>query len=408
MANNPEIVIRTKADGAGITVIEGMFNAFLKRIGGKAAESGKIMKEMMGAGAEGGLLGTAAAFGAVAGAAALLTELGTHTAEWAHEIKEVADQMNISTDAAQQLSFAASLMGKDLQWAAGMLEKEELFLEKALGGQKKFALVASELGLSLDEMQHLDPKAAHDKILKAVEAGQLSDSEIARIYGRGNVRAIKSLAENESYADKYGVGLDPKIIAAAADEWRAWKTIFKDLGVALLWVGAILVAVVRILRKTFMSIFDIIIAGCAALVAGVFKILSKIPGFGYLGKEADSAWKMAKEYGSAAGQNMVEIVKPGGKQGQTSTDREPDMAAGKHLEKLEGNPFLKIGGLAGVDTNFRIERLTQTMVRHLANIDEHTKPVASTVPVTPPSPSVTPNYAVTTGPSGLQYQWSRK
>ena len=390
MAANPQIKIGVGIDGAGITVAEGMINAFLKRIGGNASEVGKLFKEFMGTG-KGGLIGTAAAFGAVAGAATLLTELGTHTAHWAHEIQEVSEQMGISTDAAQELGFAAELMGKDLNWAAQMMEKIELMAEKALGGQDKFVKLANAIGLTQTELAHLNLEDINKKFLEAIRGGKLSDAEIGRAVGVKNIRQVKSLAESEEYANKYGMKIDKDAINMMADEWRAWKVLLKDLGVVLMFVGAILVQVVRIIRKTFVAALEVLSGSILGFVALVLKAASKIPGLGHLSKTSDEYRGWGKRMLNAAGEDITGITGPKGKK-DTAIDREGDFDAGKHLEKLEGNPFLKMGGLMGVDTNFRIERLTQQMVQHLANIDEHTKPMATQTAM-PPAQSTLANFA---------------
>jgi hypothetical protein len=375
MANNPQIKIGVGVDGAGISVAEGMFNAMFKRIGGKGAEVGKIFKDLMATGNAGsGLLGTATAFAAVAGAATLMYELGTHTAAWAHEIVEVSKQMNISTDAAQTLGFAASLMGKDLSWAAQMMEKINLVTEKALGGQADFVKLANAIGLTQSELKNLNIEDVFKKFLTAVSSGKLSDAQIENAVGVKNIRSVKSLAENQEYAEKYGIKVDSGTMAMMADEWKAWKTILLDLGVVLAYVGAVIVGVVRIIRKSIMWLNDIIIAAVATLIAGVLGLVSKIPRFGYLKKQSEAAWETAKEYGNAAGQNIEEIFTLAGESGQQTTNRKGDFGTGKGLEKLEGNPFLKVGGLMGIDTNFRMERLIQQIATGVVHIDDNTKP----------------------------------
>ena len=392
MASTPQIKIGVGIDGKGISVAEGLLNAMFNRIGGKGKEVFHTLKEGIASmGGQGGVMGAAAAFGAISGASMLLYELGTHTAHWAHEIEEVSGQMGISTDAAQTLSLAAELMGKDLEWAAQMMVKEELVLEKALGGQSKFRKLTNEIGIGVEELSKINPEEAHEKFMAAVAAGKISDAEIGRIYGVKQIRHIKSLAESEDYAKDYGFKLDKDVISMMADEYRAWKLILKDFGVVLAFLGAILVQVVRIIRKTFVSEIEIMGGAILGLVSLILKAASKIPGLGYLGKTANEYGAWSKSLAVQAGDDIRDIAGPKGKKKDEATTREGDKAT-THLEKLEGNPFLKIGGLVGVDTNFRIERLTQQMVKHLDSID-HKMNAGTTQKVTPPHQSTIADYA---------------
>ena len=385
---NPKVKIDVTADGTG-------FNRTMAGVKGTIDN----LKKMAGGGGAGGLFGSLAG-GAAMGAgmfagsevakkaAEFIYEATIETVKFGHAIAEMAEHFNITTTEAQQLSFAAELAGKDMGFMETMMNKVDKFAEKSLKtGTKEYAL-RQKLGITDAEAEQM-PIVQLTRLVaeKLKKAGSITDADL--VFGKNQGREMMNIPEKMERSEKYGLTLSPRAIALLNDEWERMTLLMHNVWTVVKMVSTGLLVLWRVLYTLFGSI--------VYWVEGkLFKLLGWITG-----SEKLKEWGAKTDLGP--GEFMArlrEAVKADTSNDETAkamekADRKTPTTKETKLGEVGGhNQFLRIGGLMGVDTNFRLLRGIEQIVNNTAIIANNTRYNANVH-----MPERRPNFALSQPPA---------
>lgn len=131
---------------------------------------------------------------AIAGAFAVeaIKSLIESTVEWASEISKASDRLGVSVENVEALRIAAKEAGKSFQDIEGSLTKLEQAAAKALGGSGKQKQAFANLGVSEDDLRHLNKVDLLSKVAQGAssQTNSQATANLAPIVGLGNVGTI--------------------------------------------------------------------------------------------------------------------------------------------------------------------------------------------------------------------------
>lgn len=141
--------------------------------------------------------------------------------DYGSELNDMSERTGVSTDALQELGYAARLSGagmEDVEQGVKFMQKS---LEAAAGGGKEAKEAFKELGLTAAELQKLSPEdqfAAVAEKLSAIEPAAKRTSVALQLFGKGGQRLIPMLnglaAARQEFKDM-GLGLSPADVKRA-------------------------------------------------------------------------------------------------------------------------------------------------------------------------------------------------
>lgn len=120
------------------------------------------------------------------------------TVEWADEIQKASQRLGITIENVQALRIAAREAGKSFQDIEGSLVKLEQAAAKALGGPGKQRQAFQRLGVSDEDLKHLNKIDLLSKVAQGVNGQDRSQAtaNLAPIVGLGNVGTILGAKDN--------------------------------------------------------------------------------------------------------------------------------------------------------------------------------------------------------------------
>lgn len=202
----------------------------------------------------------AAAIGAAAGVAALAV---VDTAAYSEEVKQNADALGLTTDAYQELLYAASQVGLASEQVGQIFSKLGVQSQEAIEGNEAMAETFAKLGLSVDDLASMDPVALFgaladgfgsitDPAEKAALATALFGDDLARKILPLLEGGSAGLADMMEEAKKLGIVMSGDTLDAAAefdDQLGAVEAqltaIWHTIGVAFLPAAANLLTAVQ-------------------------------------------------------------------------------------------------------------------------------------------------------------------
>jgi hypothetical protein len=360
-----------------------------------------------------------------AGSVGLLVE---NMVSYAESIDRASERLGIATDRVQQLRKVAQHAGKDLEVWDAIFRNVDKNAQKALVPGSKEANVADQLGLSNEDLKHLNKDELLKKALESTKSMGRTEAEglIAGLVGpknagfvlghredilsgKGNIVSDSDLAalvefkhSLEDLTDVVRVAIIPALVsfahfltdlfahkvdnekslsqmdaeAAAINSnkggkepswWARVKAEAKFENVAT----GIVTGTDEEKKKVYDKAKEDYITGLygADVYKDMMKTFEPPPSLVDKLKEAQDARKKAREEEQNALKGDVNRVAP-----VTKT------AAAKDLidKDIKGNnAFLKIGGLLGVDGTYRLERLSQETNNLLRIIAKNTTPEAN-------------------------------
>lgn len=168
----------------------------------------------------------------VGGAAAVglgLLEMGRETTNTAFEASKLADKLGVSTDAAQELSYAAETTGASAQSLESAMFHMSRTIETAAEGSMQARYSLNQLGIPLDSLRRMKPDEQFTRLAGALSKvkDQSRKAEIEQqIFGRGARELNPLFAEGEEGIRRYreeaqemGLVLSEDTIKEAK-EWR--------------------------------------------------------------------------------------------------------------------------------------------------------------------------------------------
>ena len=358
--SNGEVKIKVGVDGSGVETglrkAQGLISAFASKVGSQfgGAAGGTL-------GAFGSLVagaGVASIFGAAAAATGLLVELSKKTAEFAHSMQELSDRMDISTDKVQDLAFASELMGKDVGYAENLLIRSNEFAEKALSFNAKDIkerMLAQKLNFTDEELRTLGPAKMMEEIVKRSKANHLSETDLDTIFGRRQGRKAVEFAEKEQSVSEDTLKMTPEMIATLSDEWEKLKTILHNLWMETEYYIGGLLLLERVLRIVLVDAIDAVMKKILELVAWITR---HIPGMKGFSEQAESISN------SIITRNIIQdVINNAMVNPKNSTPFNREAASESKIPHIASNEFVKIGGLLGVDTDYRLKEMANDIAR---------------------------------------------
>jgi hypothetical protein len=98
-----------------------------------------------------------------------LFEFGKGLVENARHIEETAQRLNLTTEAVQRLQHVAEMTGTTVDTLAQAFDKLAKTKEDALGGNTKEQDAFAQFGISLDELNRMEPAEIFSKISESIE-----------------------------------------------------------------------------------------------------------------------------------------------------------------------------------------------------------------------------------------------
>jgi hypothetical protein len=187
--------------------------------------------------------------GAIAGAfgTAAIVAAGKATMDYAGQIADLSERLGVSTDALQEMDFAARLTGTNLETFTGFLEKLSVSREEALQGNDELRDSFARLGVSLEDLRTKRLEDLTRQIGRAVQGGDVQQlmPSLKGVGGRGAGALVPTfrmgLEEAGQQARAANAIISAEDIAAldeAGDQFSAlFQIIRAQLAPAMIWLG---------------------------------------------------------------------------------------------------------------------------------------------------------------------------
>jgi len=187
--------------------------------------------------------------GAIAGAfgTAAIVAAGKATMDYAGQIADLSERLGVSTDALQEMDFAARLTGTNLETFTGFLEKLSVSREEALQGNDELRDSFARLGVSLEDLRTKRLEDLTRQIGRAIQGGDVQQlmPALKGVGGRGAGALVPTLRmgleEAGQQARAANAIISAEDIAAldeAGDRFSAlFQIIRAQLAPAMIWLG---------------------------------------------------------------------------------------------------------------------------------------------------------------------------
>jgi len=187
--------------------------------------------------------------GAIAGAfgTAAIVAAGKATMDYAGQIADLSERLGVSTDALQEMDFAARLTGTNLETFTGFLEKLSVSREEALQGNDELRDSFARLGVSLEDLRTKRLEDLTRQIGRAIQGGDVQQlmPALKGVGGRGAGALVPTfkmgLEEAGHQARAANAIISAEDIAAldeAGDQFSAlFQIIRAQLAPAMIWLG---------------------------------------------------------------------------------------------------------------------------------------------------------------------------
>jgi len=187
--------------------------------------------------------------GAIAGAfgTAAIVAAGKATMDYAGQIADLSQRLGVSTDALQEMDFAARLTGTNLETFTGFLEKLSVSREEALQGNDELRDSFARLGVSLEDLRTKRLEDLTRQIGRAVQSGDVQQlmPALKGVGGRGAGALVPTfkagLDEAAQQAREAGAIISAEDIAALDEAGDTFSALFQiiraQLAPAMIWLG---------------------------------------------------------------------------------------------------------------------------------------------------------------------------
>ena len=173
--------------------------------------------------------------GAIAGAfgTAAIVAAGKATMGYAGQIADLSERLGVSTDALQEMDFAARLTGTNLETFTGFLEKLSVSREEALQGNDELRDSFARLGVSLEDLRTKRLEDLTRQIGRAVQGGDVQQlmPALRGVGGKGGGALVPTfrmgLEEAAQQARGAGAIISPEDIAALDEAGDHFSALFQ-------------------------------------------------------------------------------------------------------------------------------------------------------------------------------------
>jgi len=187
--------------------------------------------------------------GAIAGAfgTAAIVAAGKATMDYAGQIADLSERLGVSTDALQEMDFAARLTGTNLETFTGFLEKLSVSREEALQGNDELRDSFARLGVSLEDLRTKRLEDLTRQIGRAIQGGDVQQlmPALKGVGGRGAGALAPTfklgLEEAGQQARAANAIISAEDIAALDEAGDTFSALFQiiraQLAPAMIWLG---------------------------------------------------------------------------------------------------------------------------------------------------------------------------
>lgn len=173
--------------------------------------------------------------GAIAGAfgTAAIVAAGKATMDYAGQIADLSERLGVSTDALQEMDFAARLTGTNLEAFTGFLEKLSASREEALQGNDELRDSFARLGVSLEDLRTKRLEDLTRQIGRAIQGGDVQQlmPALKGVGGKGGGALVPTfrmgLEEAAQQARGAGAIISPEDIAALDEAGDHFSALFQ-------------------------------------------------------------------------------------------------------------------------------------------------------------------------------------
>lgn len=178
-----------------------------------------------------------------------IKETISSTIEWADGVKKASDRLGLTVTNVQALKYAAKESGVEFEKLEGSLSKMEIAAANALGGKKKQSDAFKALGITDDQLKHLNKQDLLSQVGKGLQGMTQSQAipNLAAIFGGGNAGGIFAMRNKLANFDQFkkdkedsGAIAKPEDIEALAELKMKWEEVADSVKARLVPVLAFL------------------------------------------------------------------------------------------------------------------------------------------------------------------------
>ena len=296
--------------------------------------------------------------GAIAGAfgTAAIVAAGKATLDYAGQIADLSERLGVSTDALQEMDFAARLTGTNLETFTGFLEKLSVSREEALQGNDELRDSFARLGVSLEDLRTKRLEDLTRQIGRAVQGGDVQQlmPSLKGVGGRGAGALVPTfragLDEAAQQARGAGAIISAEDIAALDEAGDTFSMLFQiiraQLAPAMIFLGDAAIDAVFGIRAVAAALGEAFATFTPARIARA--LINPVPGAGIGGLMAEAVDTVGNSDAAA------------GIMAERDAMRERLRAAGEARRMQGGNPEgVAALGRSGVAQEDRLAKLRE-------------------------------------------------
>ena len=352
-SSNPKVNVVVGANAAG-------FNRTMGEVGGKVKELVGLSSMLK--------MSLAAAFGG-----AVIGEVIKNLVDFSNEVVKGAAALDVTTENFQALKIAAREAGTNMEYVEKIFQRIEKSASDALGGAADKMKALQLLGMTSEDAQ-LDKVTYLSKMMQGagrLERGQAVEALRTLIGTRADPNKLMALQPTLAHFDEYkrrkeaggafANDADLEKISQLKDKMNA---LFDALKVKLIPVLAeVIVWVLKFVNSLVFTIAHLY--RYTALKWDAQRGASNDTQMDVFFKQT----AMEKRQNQKAEEKAEQDAKAARLLTQLDTNSHPtaEQPVQGKLGELPSNQYLKIGGLMGVDTNYRLQRLQVDLQRQANN-----------------------------------------
>jgi hypothetical protein len=156
---------------------------------------------------------------------------------FAHEIEQASNRIGIATDKVQEFRTIARHAGKDLGFFETVFRNIEKSAALAIGGDSKKAGIFKKLGISDDELKHLNKADLLSKMMKGTAGMDRTVAEqlLGGVAGPKNGGGLMAVRNEIANPDSLNITkVSPEDIAALAEAKRNWDDMAESMRAKLI------------------------------------------------------------------------------------------------------------------------------------------------------------------------------
>jgi hypothetical protein len=354
--------------------------------------------------------------------AATIDQMIRSTLDFVVNTKRSSDELGVSLDRAVQLNRVMHAIGKNSSDLVGSLQHVQQYMGEAYYDALKMSRL-SRLGITAEDFKNFDFDAVLQKALKTTKGMSMTVSQMLmdQVFGKVGIDLLQR--RDQILASPEATGLTEAQIRESQEMVAKFKELKDTLAMTVIPALNKFAELLNSITKENKEVEQTYEERLARAFVVAPQMGVQTPSMDVQNRAEDSmrlkqtfrglmtAWKggLSKQSKEALINDAIsemfgpevlkEVLKQGGLPGGSRESRRregsPILPMYQALNEMSGNPFLRIGGLAGVDVSYRMERLLTQIADNTAAIARNTS-VTNTP--TPPTETSLPSPISSTRP----------